>query len=412
MDARTLALLRGQPLQEGPRYSGLPQPGSQFTDQTYSSGGLNRTLSSPYRQTGGVVLPTADGGANPGQIDPLLSAQLQMGDRGGYMRGATAFLGAGFNPWTRETGPAEGESVAPREQGAQIDALFDIAGQLGLDTSKYSRDAGTMGMRGERGQNDSMQLWDDLNELTKDYVTIDHMTDDGKSSERTLYLDQGGQLVPVSDPSRRSARQDSAFFGDDFKEMVMTIGPALLGGFMAPAAAGAGQAAGSAGGTAAATGATSQIPWGEIGSRALRGALTGGLTSGLQGGNILQGALMGGLSGGVSGAGVPAGVLNIGKRVLSGGLGMDSGSGGGGGSAPGAVGGGGGSVPGASVLGAALGGAGGSPAGGGGSQFYNPNDARARAAISAALLNRVGRAGDTEGDNPLTRALDEALTRA
>lgn len=392
-------------------FSGLPQPLANSTEPTYSSGGLSRVMDTPYRQSGGIVRPRDESaGFNPGSMDALLASQLKMGDRGAYSRGASAFLGSGYNPFTMEMGGPEGEQRAPQNQN--LDALFDTAQQLGLDTSKYSRDT-NVGIRGERGQNDAVQLYDDLNALTKDYVAVDHMTPDGKNMERTLYRDQGGQLVPVSEPMRRSGRQDSAFFDDSFKEMLMTIGPAVLGGFLAAPAAGAGQAASTAGaagaaGSAGAAGATSSIPWGQIGSRALTGALQGGVTSALQGGNILQGALTGGLGGAVSGAGVPSGVLSIGKRVLGGALGMDGGSSGGGGSMSSPV-----APAGASTLVGALGGSSGAAPIGEGSgspgQLYDPNQYRLRSSLAQALLNRSGRAGDTRGDNPLTRALGEAL---
>ena len=419
MDARTLQILG---MGGGGGSSALDYgPIGDTGAARYSSGGLSRTLATPYSQSGGVVRPTPDAGFNEGSMDPLLAAQMKMGDRGGYARGASAFLGSGYNPWTMETGGPEGEQRTPQNQN--VDSLFDMAAQLGMDTSKYSRDIGTPGIRGERsGAMDAAQLYDDLNQYAKDYVSVDHMTDDGKSMERTIYRDQDGQLVPVTQPTRRSAYQDSAFFDDDFKQMLMTIGPALVGGFMAAPAAGAGAAgtaggaagtAGSAGGAAAGS-ASGSIPWGEIGTRALRGALTGGLTSGLQGGNILQGALMGGLSGGASGAGIPSGVLGIGKNVLSGALGMGGGgSGGTAGYAPNAAGGGvggvGSSAPisGASALIGALGG--GSSTGSAAPQLFNPDDARQRYLLNSLRLNRSGRAGDQSQDraNALQKALAE-----
>ena len=412
MDRRTAQILGLAGGVDSPAFNGLP-----MTDTgagRYSSGGLSRNLSQPFQQSGGIVRASPETGNNAGEIDPLLSAQLQMGDRGGYARGAAAFMGQGFNPWTMEMGGPEGEQRAPQNQN--VDSLFDMAAQLGMDTSKYIRNVGTPGIRGERsGEMDAAQLYDDLNQYAKDYVSVDHMTDDGKLSERTIYRDQGGQLIPVTEPQRRSGRVDSAFFDDEFKNMLMTIGPAMVGGFMAAPAAGAGQAAGtagatagSAGGAAAGTTASGSIPWGQIGTRALRGALTGGLTSGLQGGNILQGALMGGLSGGVSGAGIPSGVLNIGKNILSGALGMD---GGGGGSAPGGSSGGTGGVGAAPVSGAStlVSALGGGATGDGGSQLFNPDDARQRYLLNALRLNRSGKAGDQSQDraNALQKALAE-----
>lgn len=380
---------------------------------TYSAGGLSRTLSQPYNQSAGIVRPTKDLGFNPGEVDPLLSAQLQMGDRGGIQRGATGFLGAGFNPWTMETGPSEGEMRAPANQDANIDNLFGLAGALGLDTSGYSRDATPMGIRGERsGNQDVAALYDAVNDAAKDYFSVDHMSEDGKNMERTMYQQVGDQLLPVSGTQRRSGRQDSAFFDDEFKNMVMTIGPAVLGGFMAAPAAGAGTAASSGAGTAAASGAgtaattsaAGSIPWEQIGRRALTGALQGGAQSALTGGNILQGALTGGLGGAVSGAGIPSGVLNIGKRVLTGGMGMDSGgSASGGGAAP--------AASGSSALIGALGGSSGVGDSSGGSvgQLFNPDDSRQRYLMNALRLNRSAKAGDQTQDRAaaLQKALEE-----
>lgn len=271
-------------------------------DQTYSSAGLSRTLSTPYTQGAGIARPSADLGFNPGSVDPLLSAQLQMGDRGGIQRGATGFLGAGFNPWTLETGPSEGEQRAPANQDANIDALFDLAGSLGIDTSGYSRSANPVGIRGERsGGRDTMALYDAVNDATKNYLSVDHMTPDGKSMERTMYMERDGRLVPISSPTRRSGRQDSAFFDDSFKEMVMTIGPALLGGFGGWAGL-MGQA-----GTAAA-------PYINAAGNAVVGGLRGGT----------QGALssLAGSAGGVAGGAAATGALgsaydNIGRQIGS-----------------------------------------------------------------------------------------------
>jgi hypothetical protein len=420
---------------------GLPQPGAQFTDTVYADD------------------------------DPLLRAQLQMGGRGGMVNGAGAFLGAAYNPFGFETGPSEGEIIRNDSRPEHsMDQLFSMADQLGMDTSGYSRDYSPSRYgflnnlsledrldptRG--GVKDARSLYNDLNDYTKDYYAIDHMTPDGKSMERTLYLHRNGQYVPVSDPQRRSSRQDTGFFGDEFKEALSTVGLAALGGYLAAPAAGAGQAAGSGVG-AAASGASqvgTQGLWQSLpnwGRQALTGALRGGLNAGLNGGNILQGALTGGvsggagsvigdvvgdlglpkwasggltgalrgglgsalsggdilqgalsggLSGGLSGAGVPSGLANIGGRVLAGALNDSDGGGSAqGGSTPSM------SAPDIGVLAAGIGGGGSS---GGIEQTYDPNDARRRALLASALLNRKGRAGDATDvkKNALIKVLEE-----
>lgn len=434
-------------------------------ESTYSSGGLSLNLAQPFNQSGGIVRRGAELGNSPGDVDPQLAAELQMGGRGGYARGASALLGAGYNPFTPEFVGDNGGSGMAQNPNQSLDALFDVAQQVGLDTSKYSRDLGTPDIRGNRSGNmDAAQLYDDLNQYTKDLVSVDHMTPDGRGMERTLYQDQGGKLVPVTGSQRRSSRQDNTFFSDDFKGALSTVGLAALGGWLAaPAAAGGTAAGGAAGGAsgAAATGASqvgtnalssawSSLPqWGQ---RALSGALQGGLSSGLQGGNVLQGALTGGVtgaagsavsdaasgldlpkwasgglsgavrgglgaalnggdvlsgalsggvSGGLSGAGLPSGLATLGGKILSGALAEDSNQGSSGGTAPAAP------APSGGVI-AALGGSNGG-SGGGSTPLYDPNAARARSALASALLNRRGRAGDTRADQQtaLSKALAE-----
>lgn len=466
MDARTLRLLGlDAPAEGGSTYSGqfsgLPQPLANPSAPSFSAGGLNRNVASPYRQTGGIVLPFQETAANPGELDEGLRTTMQAGHQGWMDRGANAFLGGGFNPWAMEYGGPEGQMIAPSSRDAEVNNLFEIAGQLGLDTSKYSKDLGHMGMRGERsGEMDAMQLYDDLNDYTKDYVSVGGLSNGWSGGpdntvSRTIYKEVDGRLVPVTEPKFHGRQSNNGFFDKEFMGMMSTVGLAALGGALAaPAAAGSSAAGSAAGGTAASTagtgalsGAWSSLPqWGQ---RALTGALQGGLSSGVQGGNILEGALTGGVtgaaggfvgdtvkglnlglpdwatqgltrgitgglgsalrggdvlsgalsgavSGGLQGAGLPSGLASIGGRLVGSQLADSGGSGGGGGQSP--LGGSGG----VGALTAATGG------GGGASRAFDPNDARIRAAIMKAALNRVGRAGDTRGDNPLTRALEDA----
>lgn len=205
----------GQGGSSSPGVTGLPQPGPQFTDTVYDA-----------------------------ENDPLLRAQLAMGGRGGMTQGAGAFLGGGYNPFGYETGPTEGE-INPNYLRPEhsLDTLFTEAERLGLDTSGYSRTpttdfsnfGGSMGRprttpftnnAGHTGQD----LYNAFNDYTKDYYAIDHMTPNGRGMERTLYVKRDGKLLPVSQRMGRSSRQDNGFFGDEFKEALMTIGPAMIGG--------------------------------------------------------------------------------------------------------------------------------------------------------------------------------------
>lgn len=279
--------------------SGVAQP---VAGQGYSAAGLNRTLAQPYNASAGIVRPTADLGANDGSVDPLLASQLAMGGRGGYQRGATAFLGAGFNPWTMEVGPSEGELKAPANQGAEVDDLFALARSLGIDTSGYTRDAGPIGIRGERSNsNDTVGLYDAVNDAAKNYVSVDHMTPNGKGMERTMYMEQNGRLVPVSQPQRRANRSDNGFFSNDFKEMLMTIGPAVLGGM-----GGWAGLLGQAGTTAA--------PY----INAAGNAIVGGATGGSQGAVRSLAGSLGGAAGGAAATGALGSAYdNVGRQIGS-----------------------------------------------------------------------------------------------
>jgi len=336
MDARTLRLLGlDAPAEGGTTYSGqfngLPEPIANPRAPSFSASGINRNVATPYRQTGGVVLPGQETEANPGTMDEGLRQTLTAGDQGWMDRGANAFLGGGFNPWGMESGPAEGERAAPRSQASDIQNLFDTAQSLGMDTSKYSRELGLADIRGGRSNAmDATQLYDDLNDYAKDYVAVGGLSNGWSGGpdntvSRTIYKEVDGRLVPVTQPIFHGRQSDNGFFDKEFMGALSTVGLAALGGYLAaPAAAAstaggaaaggtaaAGSAAGSAGG-AAAGGATSSLAsqaanalglgaeWASLpawGQRAITGALQGGLSSGIQGGNILQGALTGGATG-------------------------------------------------------------------------------------------------------------------
>lgn len=320
----------------GHLFGGLPQPltnGVNYTPDRnnapiFSAGGITQSLAQPYRGMGGVILPQAEGATNPGSLDPALQTTLSAGGAGWMDRGANAFLGGGFNPWGYETGSSEGERVAPANQGQSLDQLFNTAEALGLNTSGYSRNAGSMGLRGERsGERDAMQLYDDLNRHTRDYVSVGGLSSGwsggpANTASRTIYREVDGRLLPVTRPQFRGNNQDTGFFSNEFKDAMMTVGSAALGGWMAAPAAAGSTAAGAAGGAGAAgagAGAATNASalggslanslglgsqWAALpgwGQQAVTGALRGGLTSAIGGGNPLQGALSGGLGGGTSG---------------------------------------------------------------------------------------------------------------
>lgn len=335
------SFLGNQPQQSqglGHLFGGLPQPltdGNNYTPDRYnapvfSAGGLNQNMATPYRQVGGVTSLNPNTQANPGSLDRALGTTLSAGGAGWMDRGANAFLGGAFNPWTREMGGPDGESSAPANAGQSLDQLFNTAQSLGMDTSGYSRNLGGAGIRGERsGERDAMSLYDDLNRHTQDYVSVGGLSQGwsggpANTASRTIYKEVDGKLLPVTRPTYRGNNPDNGFFSQEFKDAMMTVGSAALGGWMAaPAAAGSTAAGAAAGGTAAAgaAGGTAAGTAGSIasqaanalglgsqwaampawGQQALTGALRGGLTSAVGGGNPLQGALSGGLGGATSG---------------------------------------------------------------------------------------------------------------
>lgn len=229
----------------------LPQPlttgGAGYTPgrgnaPIYSSAGLSQGSSRPYLGTYGVVQPGAmrnDSPANPGEMDPALQMTMQAGGAGWMDRGATAFLGGGFNPWTQEFVGDNGGTgfVAPKHADAQIDQLFELGAALGIDTSKYSRSPGSIDMRGNRASsNDSMALFDAINDATKDYVSVGGLSQGwsggpGNTVARTIYREQDGRLLPVSRPQFHGNNQDTGFFSDEFKDAVMTTILPAVGGW-------------------------------------------------------------------------------------------------------------------------------------------------------------------------------------
>jgi len=218
----------------------LPQPLTDGTNWTpsrtqapvYSASGLTHVLDAPYLQAGGMAgarqQPYAP--ANPGTLDPLLGMGIKAGDSGGWARGASAFLGAGFNPWTRDS-----EGNMQPTSGGQIDSLFQLAQNLGIDTSKYTRDPGTVGIRGERsGTNDAMALYDEVNKVAKDYVSVIGLSGGWSGGglgnmARTIYKEQDGKLLPVTAPTFMQRRTNNGFISRDAIQGMSLMLPALGG---------------------------------------------------------------------------------------------------------------------------------------------------------------------------------------
>lgn len=334
---------------------------------------------------------TAAGG---GLMNPMLRATLDSAKAGGMsMPGVQAFLGSQYRPVEYTAGsPASSlESGmqgfgAPAGQAAttkfNVDPLVGLAKSLGYDTSGYNLDPNaqnynpnaaydpSMPYGGTKGGKDIAGLYNDLNDYTKDYVSIGGLsagwnpTGDWRGRDQTLYKNVDGKLTPVTDSIHDSAPKTGGWIRNN-QELFMALmaaGTILTGGLAAGAAgaAGAGTTAATtggatatgatgataAGGTAAATGAGATgisggianalglgAQWGSLTAAqqaAILGAAQGGISGGLNGGGwegALKGAALGGISGGVgswgggalsSATGLPAWAS---KALVSAGLG-------------------------------------------------------------------------------------------
>lgn len=234
----------------GVDYRGLPRPLTSGNDPSYrpdrhnapvySAAGLSHGLDAPYVNSGGVIvrnaIPSPYAPPNSGTIDPMLGLALTAGDSGSMSRGALAFLGQGFNPWTMEMGGPEGEQIVPAHRDGQIKQLFELAEQLGIDTSNYSREPGTLGIRGERvrGLNNVMDLYDRVNDLTRDYVSVGGLSSGwsggGPSAvARTIYKEVDGKLLPVTRPQFHTRQTNNGFISRDAIAGMSLMLPAVGG---------------------------------------------------------------------------------------------------------------------------------------------------------------------------------------
>jgi hypothetical protein len=271
---------------------GLPQPltdgGPGYTPNrnnapVYSAAGLSHELDAPYAHNRGYVdrsrLGMSFAAPNPESIDPALGTTLQAGGSGFMSRGALAFLGAGFNPWARESHGAE--SVASPQSGAQLDQLFSLAQQMGIDTSKYTREQ-------------SRELYDELNNMTKDYVSVGGLSQgwagNGSTVGRTIYLERDGRLLPVTRPEFHRRQTNNGFFSRDFWQAAATT--------LLPAFGGWAGLLGQTGATAGLSGTaltTANAGINALGSYAMSGGNPRSLIGGLGG---VAGGTIGGLAGG------------------------------------------------------------------------------------------------------------------
>jgi hypothetical protein len=225
---------------------GLPQPltdggpgyrPNRYNAPVYSASGLSHIADTPYIGQAGAINPTTVprpfAPQNPGSMDPVLGMTIKAGDSGFMSRGALAFLGQGFNPWAREVNGAESSPSA--EAGGQIDQLFQLANNLGIDTTKYSREPGSMGIRGERsGQRDAMALYDEVNRLARDYVSVGGLSSGwsggGPSAvARTIYKEVDGKLLPVTRPQFHTRQTNNGFISRDAIAGMSLMLPAVGG---------------------------------------------------------------------------------------------------------------------------------------------------------------------------------------
>lgn len=229
------------------RVRGLPQPLTSGRDPNYrpgrwnapvyGAGGLSHVADTPYIGQAGAINPLTRprpfSPQNPGPVDPALDMTLRAGDSGGMSRGALAFLGQGFNPWARENQGIDGNGI-PADQGNQLQALYELAHNLGIDTRQYNQGAGYMGIRGERGSNDAMALFDEVNNRTRDYVSVGGLSQGWSgggagTTARTIYKEVGDQLLPVSRPRYHQRQTNNGLISRDAIAGMSLMLPAVGG---------------------------------------------------------------------------------------------------------------------------------------------------------------------------------------
>lgn len=270
----------------------------------YTLGGINTAMASAFDMF--PSMRPMEGNFQQAPDDALRQTILS-GNSGTLDRGAAAFMGKGFAPWqsSGETESGTVDASAERTRQNEIDALFQTAAGLGIDTSQYSRNVAPGGFRGERTGNDVRGLYDDLGAKTKDYYGVAGMSSgwtgskDPRGASRTLYRNVNGTLLPVSSPQHFHAREDSGWAKNEGAETLTALS------MMLPAVGGWAGLIGQAG--------TAAAPY----INAAGSALYGGATGGSQGALGALYSQLGGLAGGAAGSAIGSGYDNVGRQIGS-----------------------------------------------------------------------------------------------
>lgn len=262
----------------------------KYNAPVYSSAGVSRNMSTPWSGMMGAIVPGSQPreNSNPGTMDSMLGETIRAGHAGSIDRGAAAFLGGGYNPWGREIN-SQGEVVGNPNQS--LADLFTTARGLGMDTSKYSNELGGTDIRGNAmgsGAPNAMDLYNDLNNHTKDYLSVGGLSQGwagggANNASRTLYREQDGKLLPVSRPVFRTETKDNGFIGREGITGLSMMLPAF-GGWAGILGSGAANTLTAGGGL----GLTSGLA-GSIGTGATNALVNAGI-AGLGGGGV-KGAL-------------------------------------------------------------------------------------------------------------------------
>lgn len=259
----------------------------------YTLGGVNTALSSAYTNPTGTGnwRPQTQAQVAPGPVDEALRQTVQSANSGGISRGASAFLGSGFQPWAMELGN-DGEYRPAADAAAQWGELRNLASAVGVDPTGY----------GDGGK-DMRTLYDLVNDATKDFYGIGGLstgwsgTKHPRGASRTLYRDMGGgNLRPVSTPQHYMANETS---GDMLRGAVQDLSMVLpaFGGWAGILGAGTAGTLSAGSGLGLTTGLGSAIGTGA--ANALVNAGMGAMTSGSGGQGFLNGLLSQGLGAGV-----------------------------------------------------------------------------------------------------------------
>ena len=343
-----------------------PNLGMQFRANTLAELYRNGpTYNNIYRQDFGGKLPQYDPSIkNDAPIYDLDTVEGRMllgqtvgaGNQGAILGGAQAFGGA-FNPMQLgSTGSNQGDAMIESQRySPDWENLMGVSAQTGYDTSPYSMDPWAQDdvmlqpggisygdlyrrqLAREQGasRGGALDLWDGLNDYTKDYMSIGglstgwdgSLTGDRRPNARnnavTLYKKEGNKLLPVSQP-RLGVEERSGSWLDQNQEGVTGLSMMLpmfggwagmLGtGTAGTLSAGSGLGLTTGLGSAIGTGAANALTNAAIGS-ALGGGGTRGFLSSLAGTGINAG--LGSLTGGPNNLGALFNTANAGQSALN-----------------------------------------------------------------------------------------------